>query len=133
MKSLGTYIQESRSIMLLNNETFYEDYVNNRTARNGIKPQTYLTDEQLEWLNDYTGIDDYVLFGDNTNEVIDIKEINKNLKEVSTQKFGDNDIIKVYSKNDYQVFISYHDDMWCMYAPKTFYETILKNVQFTLN
>lgn len=133
MKSLGTYIQESRSIMLLNNETFYEDYVNNRTARNGIKPQIYLTGEQLEWLNDYTGIDDYVLFGDNTNEVIDIKEINKNLKEVSTQKFGDNDIIKVYSKNDYQVFISYHDDMWCMYAPKTFYETIIKNVQFTLN
>lgn len=133
MKSLGTYIQESRSIILLNNETFYEDYVNNRTARNGIKPQIYLTGEQLEWLNDYTGIDDYVLFGDNTNEVIDIKEINKNLKEVSTQKFGDNDIIKVYSKNDYQVFISYHDDMWCMYAPKTFYETILKNVQFTLN
>ena len=46
MRSLLEYLNNAKEILLLNNETFYEDYVNNRSARNGIRPQPYLTEEQ---------------------------------------------------------------------------------------
>lgn len=129
MKRLGAYIRESQEILLLNNETFYEDYVNNRMARNGIKPQIYLSEKQLEWLNEFGGIDNYVLFGENNNP-LDIDHVIDLCKSISKQEFDNNDTITTYAHNDVQIFISFHEKRWCMYAPESFYTDILKSENF---
>lgn len=130
MKDLRTYIYESQDILLLNNETFYEDYVNNRCARNGVKPQIYLTEEQLEWLNDFAGTDDYVLFGENNNP-LDIDHVIDLCKTISKQEFENNDTITTFGHdNNVQVFISFHDKRWCIYAPEKFYIDVLKSENF---
>lgn len=133
MKTLKTYIYESQDILLLNNETFYEDYVNNRCAGNGIKPQIYLSNEQLEWLNNFAGTDDYVLFGEKNNP-LDIDHVIDLCKTISKQEFKNKDTITTFGHdNNVQVFISFHNNRWCMYAPETFYTEVLKSENFIVD
>ena len=133
MKHFRTYIQESQEILLLNNETFYEDYVNNRCARNGIKPQIYLSQEQLEWLNDFAGTDDYVLFGEK-DKPLDIDHVIDLCKSISKQEFENNDTITTFGHdNNVQIFISFHDNRWCIYAPENFYIEVLSSEKFKLD
>lgn len=132
MRSLLEYLNNAKEILLLNNETFYEDYVNNRSARNGIRPQPYLTEEQLEWLNQFAGVDDYVLFGSQkNNSPLDIGHVIDLCKSVSKQEFENNDTITTFEHdNGIQLYISMHSGMWCIYAPEKFYSEVLKSEKF---